>query len=89
MPSRSNSRPIASARALRPLIGRTITISSATLPSASKRSRSSPSTLAVADPRLEDQRRSVAVLELVDVAEVLEHVHRALDEDGRHERLPS
>ena len=60
MPSRSNWRPIASASALRPLIGRTITVSSPTLPSSSKRSRSSPSTLPVADPGAEDQRRGVA-----------------------------
>ena len=50
MPSRSNSRPIASASAFRPLIGRTITVSSATLPVRVEAQQVQPVELSVADP---------------------------------------
>src|SRR6266545_4520405 len=43
--------------------------------------------IAVADARVEDQGGHVSVLELVPVAEVLEDVQCALDEDRRDDRL--
>src|SRR6266545_2407168 len=43
--------------------------------------------LAVADARVEDQGGHVSVLDLVPVAEVLEDVQRALDEDRRDDGL--
>ena len=71
-----------------PLIGRTITVSSAIRPSSPKRRMSTPCELAVADPRLEHEHRDVAGLDLLDVAEVLEDLDDRAEDRPRAPRAP-
>ena len=87
MPASWNLRPIASASALRPLIGRTITVSSLDLAVAVEPQQVEAVELAVAHARLKISVGDAVALELLGVAEVLEHLHRALGQDRRDDRL--
>ncbi len=66
-----------------PLIGLTITISSWIRPSSAEPQDVDPLELALADPRLEHQDRGVSVLDLLDVAEVLEHLNDGAEDHAQ------